>query len=142
MSKSQMFKKAHQMTREVKAQFPQVNYRVQFGLSLAYLHNVKEEVKMVELKGTEKQVKWANDIREKVVNNRVKEIEEVKTTKSARRLREFLDRFEITNEDCKCSVEIARELIIKRLELEIEDLKSHEEASWFINMKLYIGYYD
>ena len=43
MSKSEMFKKAHKMTREVKAQFPQVNYRVQFGLSLAYLHNVKEE---------------------------------------------------------------------------------------------------
>lgn len=75
MSKSEMFKKAHQMTREVKAQFPKVNYRVQFGLSLAYLHNVEEEAKMVELKGTVKQVKWAEKIRERFVAESKKRFE-------------------------------------------------------------------
>ena len=50
MSKSEMFKKAHKMTREVKAQFPQVNYRVQFGLSLAYLHQEGEKEMGIEEK--------------------------------------------------------------------------------------------
>ena len=50
------------MTKEIKNQYPEVDYRTQFGLCLSYLLNMGGNI-MVELKGTEKQVKWANDIR-------------------------------------------------------------------------------
>lgn len=61
MLSSQIVKKAHKMTKEIKNQYPEVDYRTQFGLCLSYLLNMGGNV-MVELKGTEKQVKWANDI--------------------------------------------------------------------------------
>src|SRR5690606_41665205 len=58
------------MTREVKRQDQEVDYRAQFGLCLSYLlKNRKEEKGMEypELTGTLKQVAWAYDIREKMV---------------------------------------------------------------------------
>ncbi len=61
-----IFKKAHKLTRKMKEKYPEVDYQAQFGLYVSFLLEEKEEEKeMVELKGTEKQVKWANDIREK-----------------------------------------------------------------------------
>ena len=65
----ELMKKAHQMTREIKNEFPEVDYKFQLGLCISYLskNEMKEDVEMVELKGTEKQVKWAEDIRKKVV---------------------------------------------------------------------------
>jgi hypothetical protein len=58
-----LFKEAHKMAREIKAQYLDVNYSFQFSLCLKYLQSVKEEVKMVELQGSEKQVAWAEQIR-------------------------------------------------------------------------------
>ena len=65
----ELMKKAHQMTREIKNEFPEVDYKFQLGLCISYLskNEMKEDVEMVELKGTEKQVKWAEDIRKEVV---------------------------------------------------------------------------
>ena len=65
----ELMKKAHQMTREIKNEFPEVDYKFQLGLCISYLskNEMKEDVEMVELKGTEKQVKWAEGIRKKVV---------------------------------------------------------------------------
>lgn len=44
MLKSNLFKAAHKMTREIKAEYANVDYKFQFGLCLAYL--LKGEVKM------------------------------------------------------------------------------------------------
>jgi len=58
------------MTREIKRQYQEVDYRAQFGLCLSYLlKNRKEEkgMEFPELTGTPKQVAWAYDIREKMV---------------------------------------------------------------------------
>ena len=65
----ELMKKAHQMTKEIKAEYPEVDYKFQLGLCISYLskNEKKEDVEMVELKGTEKQVKWAEDIRKEVV---------------------------------------------------------------------------
>lgn len=65
----ELMKKAHQMTREIKDKFPEVDYKFQLGLCISYLskNEMKEDVEMVELKGSEKQVKWAEDIRKEVV---------------------------------------------------------------------------
>lgn len=71
-----IFKRAHKMAREIKREYPDVNYRVQFGLCLSYLLNKKEEEKMmIGTKGTERQVKFAQDILNKI--NEVVSVEEV-----------------------------------------------------------------
>ncbi len=61
-----LFKKAHELTRKMKERYPEVDYQTQFGLCLSYLFEEEkeenEEVK--ELKGTPKQIAWAEDIRE------------------------------------------------------------------------------
>ena len=47
----EIFKKAHAMTREIKREYPEVDYRTQFGICLSYLLNNKEEEKeMKEMK--------------------------------------------------------------------------------------------
>lgn len=63
-----IFKEAHRMTNKV-------DYQAQFGLNLSYLLENEEEKEVKELKGTEKQVKWAEDIRKDQMEsyNRFKE---------------------------------------------------------------------
>lgn len=69
MTKKELMVKAHQLTKEIKAEYPEVDYKFQLGLCLAYLHAEGENKEMVELKGTEKQVKWAEDIRKEMLND-------------------------------------------------------------------------
>lgn len=73
MTKKEMFVKAHKIAREIKKEYPEVDYKFQFGLCLAYLQEGEE--KMVELKGSEKQIKWAKDIKPELIKN-VKEYKE------------------------------------------------------------------
>lgn len=40
------FKKAHEMAKEIKREYPEVDYKIQFGLCLSYLLNNKEESEM------------------------------------------------------------------------------------------------
>ena len=62
--KRNLMKEAHKMTKEIKEQYPEVDYQAQLGLCLSFLSQKKEEKEMVELKGSEKQIAWANSIRE------------------------------------------------------------------------------
>ncbi|MDU4846120.1 hypothetical protein [Clostridium sp.] len=62
-----LLKEAHKLTKEIKNKYPEVNYMAQLGVCISYLNN-KEEVEMVELKGTEKQIDWAKKLREDVLN--------------------------------------------------------------------------
>lgn len=41
-----LFTKAHKMAREIKAKYPEVDYKFQFGLCLSFLHQSKEENEM------------------------------------------------------------------------------------------------
>lgn len=59
--------KAHKLTKVIKKEFPDVNYRFQFGISIKYLLSNKEVKKMNELEGTERQIKFATDIRNYVI---------------------------------------------------------------------------
>lgn len=77
MSNKDLFVKAHKMTKEIKREYPEVNYMFQFSLCLSYLKEEGENT-MVELKGTEKQVKWAEDIREDYLKTLEKIMNEVK----------------------------------------------------------------
>lgn len=75
---SRLMREAHKLTKEIVKKFPGTNYKVQLGLCISYL--LEEGVKeMKELKGTEKQVKWANDIRENLIiscNSAIEELED------------------------------------------------------------------
>lgn len=63
MFKSNLVKAAHKMVKEIRAKYPEVNYKLQFGLCLSYLY--KESVNMVAITvGSEKQIAWATQIRE------------------------------------------------------------------------------
>lgn len=68
MTKKELMIKAHKMAREIKNEYPAVDYKFQLGLCLTYLYQGGGK-EMVELKGTEKQVAWANEIRENIVNH-------------------------------------------------------------------------
>ena len=61
--KRNIMREAHKMTKEIKEQYPEVDYKAQLGLCLSFLSQEKGEKKMVELKGTAKQIKWAEDLR-------------------------------------------------------------------------------
>lgn len=58
-----LMKEAHKMTKEIKKEFPEVDYKTQLGICISYLAKESEENGMVKLQGSEKQVKWAEDIR-------------------------------------------------------------------------------
>ena len=65
MNKSQLFSKAHKIAKTVEGDY---RARFAYGLTQAW-KEFKGADKMIELKGTEKQVKWANDIRQKLLND-------------------------------------------------------------------------
>lgn len=69
-----LFKEAHKMTREMMKKYNDIDYSAQFTLCLEYLRKEDKNMIKAELKGTEKQIKWAEDIR----NNFIKIIEESK----------------------------------------------------------------
>ena len=60
---------AHRMTREIKRTSPEVDYRTQLGLCLSFLMTNKKErvMEMAKLEGSEKQIKWAEDLRKEFV---------------------------------------------------------------------------
>lgn len=118
MTKKELMIKAHQMTKEIKAEYPGVDYKFQLGLCLAYLHE-EGEVKMVELKGSEKQVAWANDIREVVVKGAKALLEERREEHEARGKKATLRR-----------LEEARKMV--------ESLETEESSKYFIDEFSYI----
>lgn len=64
--KRNLMKEAHKMTREIVNKYGDVDYMAQLSLCLSFLSQEGGE-EMVELKGTEKQVKWAKDIRNRII---------------------------------------------------------------------------
>ncbi|EOU1917692.1 hypothetical protein E6V23_07850 [Clostridium perfringens] len=88
---SLVMKEAHRLTKEIKKEFPNVDYKFQLGICMSYLLNGKGENEMVELQGSEKQVKWAIDIRENTIKNieraleRLEEIQRGRVAKGRKR---------------------------------------------------------
>ena len=62
--KRNLMKEAHKMTREIKEQYPEVDYQAQLGLCLSFLAQEEEEK---EMEGPEKQVKYDTDLMEKEI---------------------------------------------------------------------------
>ena len=70
MNEMNLLKKAHELTKEIKREYPEVDYKAQLGICLTFLYNNKEVKEMVKLEGTEKQVKWAEDIRKDMLDTK------------------------------------------------------------------------
>ncbi len=104
-----LFKEAHKMAKEIKNQYPEVDYKFQFSLCLKHLQTVKEESKMAELQGSEKQIEWATSIRETVTSWMNKGIEKAMPTFS--------------------------ESNLKRLEIIKSDMNNNQASFWIENFK-------
>lgn len=74
-----LFKMAHEMAKTIKAEFPEVDYKFQFALCVKHLRANVSEFKMIELKGSEKQIAWATDIRNQNIKILENEINQIKT---------------------------------------------------------------
>ena len=64
--KRNLMKEAHKITKQIVSEYGDVDYITQLGLCLSFLSQEGGK-EMVELKGTEKQVKWAEDIRNRII---------------------------------------------------------------------------
>ncbi|HBF0792118.1 TPA: hypothetical protein KNP18_003745 [Clostridioides difficile] len=116
-----LFKEAHKMAREIKRKYSNVDYKVQFSLCLSFL-NKKGDIKLKELKGSEKQIIWANDIRTDILNL----INELEKSKIER----------IKNEDYKIkdmSIEEMTERCKRKFERIREAISNIENAKFFID---------
>lgn len=118
MTKKELMIKAHKMTKEIKNEYPEVDYKFQLGLCLAYLQEEGSE-KMVELKGSEKQIKWAEDIRKVVIE----------ATKGAV---EALEKFQIQTLKIRGKRFRGRDRKIARLNEMINEFENNDSAKFFI----------
>lgn len=127
-----VMKEAHKLAKEIKAEFPEVDYKAQLGICISYLSMNKGEVKMVELQGTEKQIKWAEDIRsniEKKFNEKIALMEGEEKTPAIKneliRNRQYFRNKVKTTEEARVEyVSILKEIKVAILSI--------ENASWFI----------
>lgn len=116
---SLLMKEAHRLTKKIKNEFPEVNYKFQLGICMSYLLNGEGENEMVELQGSEKQVKWATDIRENIIKSidraleKLEEIQSERVSKGRKRVRIFDKR-------------------INKLKVLLEEVKNESSAKIFI----------
>ena len=103
--KKNLMKKAHEMTKEIKEQYPEVDYQAQLGLCLSFLAQEKggNKMEVKKLNGSEKQIKWAKNI--------IKEMESIIKEAKEYRLEESEKKWAKKSE---------------------KELFSEEKASWYI----------
>lgn len=93
--KKNLMKEAHRMTKEIKEQYPEVDYQAQLGLCLSFLSQEGGQEMKIEGK-SEKQIKYAKDCRETRIVQFERKIErlgasEVKATYEVRKTNEKLE---------------------------------------------------
>lgn len=130
-----ILKQAHKLTKEIKGEYPSVDYMAQLGICISYLSENKGEVEMVELKGTEKQIKWAEDIRKDLLERMEEYKGDVisKKVSKATMVRDFKEVVLKSNLALKCVREY-REELVKLIENGIEKLKQETSAKRFIDI--------
>lgn len=108
-----IMKEAHNLTKKIIKKGD--SYRATFRLCLSFIYTqIKKGVKkMVELKGSEKQIKWANDIR-KELNNILVTIKEADIARKTRKNKSF-------------------EESSKKMNNAIEMINAKEESTFFID---------
>ena len=98
--KRNLMKEAHKMTKEIKEQYPEVDYQAQLGLCLSFLAQEGEQEVKIEGK-SEKQIKYAEDCREKRMSQLQKRIDRkikksIETEKMTYKVRKTGEKLELT----------------------------------------------
>lgn len=127
---SLVMKEAHRLTKEIKKEFPEVDYKFQLGICMSYLLNGEGENEMVELQGSEKQVKWALDIRKEIIeiatkNNLKRTLEVIKKEEKAVF---FIDNFKFATSkflDAYKKFECAF-----KFEMKLEEIETFKKYGW------------
>lgn len=114
-----LMKEAHKLTKEIKREYPEVNYKAQLGICLSFLSEEKGGIEMVELKGSEKQVAWAKDIRQEMVEAFTTALEQ----KTAKKEEKVSAGEKVSNK---------LETVIINLQTALDKINNQEEAKWFI----------
>ena len=117
--KTNVFKKAHEITKKIIRKGD--SYRETFRLVLIFVYSEMKKgiVKMVELKGTEKQVKWANNIRDlaiTILNERINSKIDFNKV--------FIEKKGKDNQGILKSIEVLKNTIDK--------INSRDDSKWFI----------
>ena len=81
MTKKELMIKAHKMTKEIKREYPEVDYKFQLGLCLAYLQSegdvkmsVEEKLENLGYKAWEKGEKNTNNYKKRFYINNIEEL--------------------------------------------------------------------
>ena len=133
----ELMRKAHQMTREIKGEFPNVDYKFQLGLCISYLskNEEKEDDNMVELKGSEKQVKWANDIRENIIKMFDEKIELMSGEEKSYAIKnELIQNRQYFKNKVKTTQEARMEYVSILKEVK-EAILNKDKSTWYISYK-------
>lgn len=141
MLNSKIVKEAHKMAKEIKREYPEVNYQVQFGLCLSYLLKGEENT-MVELKGSEKQVKWAEDIKKELLNMVTDYKKSFNKSLNQRKIiQEYLEEIKQTKEG-KITVGEAREILNNLLDTLYSKIELETSAKKLIDVKTSLKFAD
>lgn len=116
-----VMKEAHEMTKRIIKKGD--SYKATFRLCLIFVHSKKGENKMVELKGTEKQVKLANEIRKNM---------EMAFTNDIAKYTKFMDKVEEVKKNE--ATELARE-VIAEMKKNANEILSNEDSKFFIDYR-------
>ena len=119
-----IFKRAHEMTREMKREYPEVDYRIQFGLCLSYLSNNKEEEQMTK-------EKWYESLSEKE-KSRLKDILDNRTFMKPVEEKEKIWNQLLEQRYQKCLAEIEQE---KQREEERKQEQAEQEKQRQLNVQ-------
>lgn len=127
--KRNLMEEAHKLTKQIVSECRDVDYITQLGLRLSFLSQEEKEGdnKMVELKGTEKQVKYANDIIE-AMTNIIDEAIEIRISKLS-------DKWSKMEENKKAKYkteENYKKTVVEKILNSKEKMFSNEESKFYI----------
>lgn len=131
--KRNLMKEAHKMTKEIKEQYPEVDYQAQLGLCLSFLaQKGEEEVKKIEGK-SEKQIRYAENCRDSRIAQFERKIERLGTSEvtSTYEVRKTTEELELTKvEALQIGINVLKNMtkaweIINACECDIEILIYH-----------------
>ena len=121
-----IMREAHKLTKQIISEYGDVDYTTQLGLCLSFLSQEGGK-EMVELKGTEKQVKYANDIIE-AMTNIIDEAIEIRISKLS-------DKWSKMEENKKAKYkteENYKKTVVEKILNSKEKMFSNEESKFYI----------
>jgi len=79
MFNKELVVKAHEETKKIRTEYPEITYSFQFGLEMKYLlSQIKGVENMIKLIGSQKQIAWAEKIRNEKMGDWKKEVDFMK----------------------------------------------------------------